>query len=243
MGWRCAPVALSLAAVLVSGCGSRSAPREASGRPSLPMSASQSVIASPTTETSPPAAVGDAPQTIVLAPLDAQGNFQPGWQAPSEDPTQTIDCTTGLASPYDVGTGVRWCGATADSGDACWHLPEGYVSCLVDPFNRTMKDWIADGWETPLKPRDEQAHPMALLLDDGSRCRAVIGGSWGLRGGPNYWCPTDAGGLGIYGSSPSSWHGIDKGPDGWVVHLGSPDDPKTPLVPKKVKTAYFVGVA
>ncbi len=198
-------------------------------------------MASPTTKASPPAAVGDAPQTIALAPFDAQGNFQPGWQAPSEVPTQTIDCTSGLTSPYDVGTGVRWCGSTADSGDACWQLPEGYVSCLIDPFNKTMKDWIADGWGTPLKPRDGEAYPMALLLDDGSQCRAVIGGSWGLRGAPDYWCPS--GGVGVYGSSPSSWHGIDRGTNGWIVRVGSPDSTSSPLAPQKVKAAYFVKVA
>src|SRR4029077_14275272 len=113
----------------------------------------------------------------------------------------SVDCWG--SSPYDVGTGVRWCGSNADSGDACWPTATGAtVLCLADPFTTTLYLMNATGASDPVEPRSGDAVPMALALDDGTQCRAVIGGSWGARGAPAYTCGKGPDLIGIWGTSP-----------------------------------------
>ena len=152
---------------------------------------------------------------------------------------RAIDCLGAEPSPYDVGSGVWSCGATADSGDACFPAAQGAeMLCLVNPFKPEVLLRVAKNAGGPLTPRKEDAYPMGLLLDDGTQCRAVIGGAWGQRGAPNYEC----GGspiTGIWGS-PSDWHGITRGPDGWTVQVSTETGPATR---HQVKSAYFVEMA
>ncbi len=194
---------------------------------------------------------GAEPEIVVLKPVDAQGNVQPGWSKDDSRRDSPIDCAmAGIASasPYDVTSGVRWCGATADSGDACWPTAGGaYVLCLQDAFSKSLKLIAATGATAPLEPRSADPRPMALVLDDGTRCQARIGGSWPSPAEQPDW-------VGYYGCKGQGFRavwapyndtgpdhsGITKGPDGWTVWMG-PEDGH--LEQHKITTAYFVGMA
>lgn len=194
---------------------------------------------------------GSGPDVIVLKPVDAQGNVQAGWTKDDSRRDEPIDCAlAGIASPspYDVDQdGVRWCGITADSGDACWPTADGaYVLCLMDPMDKTLQLIAATGLSVPPEPLNEAIRPFGLLLDDGTQCRARIGGAWPSPVEQPDW-------VGFYGckgqgfsavwapaSNGSDHSGITKGPDGWTVWVG-PEDGH--LEQHKVKTAYFVGMA
>jgi Ca-activated chloride channel family protein len=188
----------------------------------------------------PKAAASSAgPETIVLKPVDAQGNTQSGWMKDSGRRDTPIDCSYGSPSPFDVDGGVRSCGTTADSGDACWPTAGGsYVLCLIDPFSNVLHLISAQGANEALKSRSEEPRPMALVLDDGTQCRAVTGGAWPRQSEhPDYLvgyaCGNDLivwGPVGIF----------RKGPDGWTVEVGPSDGH---LSVHKVVKAYYVGVA
>jgi von Willebrand factor type A domain len=181
---------------------------------------------------------GGGPE-VVLKPVDGQGNTQAGFQKDESQRDNVIDCSDGRASPYDVGSGVRRCGTTADSGDACFPTARGaYVLCLLDPFDPVLTLRAASGTDVAVEPRSEDPYPIGLELDDGTHCRAVIGGSWGPRGAPDYSCK-GADYPGIW-SSPGDWHGIARGPDGWTVQVGPEAGPATS---HHVKVAYLVAVA
>ena len=216
-GWL---ITLTAAMMLIAGCGS--------GEPAE-RTRSYTATAS--------AGPGSGTETVVLAPVDSSGNVAAGWLKDRSDGRSPIDCSSGAPSPYDVGTGVRWCGSNADGGDACWPTAGGnYVLCLSNPFGTVLRLLGAAGADSPLKPRRVAAYPMALVLDDGDQCRAVLGGAWGLRGAPEYTCGNATG---IW-SAPDRPGGIDRRSDDWVVEVGSEDGP--PDTPRRVKTAYFVGM-
>ncbi len=179
------------------------------------------------------------PDVIVLEPVDAQGNIQSGWVQDSNRSGDRIDCSFGSASRYDKTAGVRSCGGTADSGDACWTAGDAeHVLCLTDPFSNVVYLVGAQGLGTPRKSLTEDPAPFALLLDDGTQCRARIGGAWSSQQERPDW-------VGHYGCDDSAvWgppgEGIKKGFGGWTVEVGPADGH---LTTRKVTKAYFVGVA
>lgn len=190
------------------------------------------------------------PDIIVLKPVDAQGSIQTGWVQDSSRSSERIDCSFGSPSRYDKTAGVRSCGGTADSGDACWPAADGaHVLCLVDPFSKVLYLVGAQGLDTPRTSLTEDPTPFALVLDDGTRCQARIGGSWpSPKEQPNwvgyYGCHDPA--LGDSGSERMNavWgprgEGIRKGFGGWTVVVG-PEDGH--LTTHKVTKAYYVGIA
>ena len=191
------------------------------------------------------------PEIVVLRPVDAQGNVQAGWTKDDSRRDSPIDCAFGSASPspYDVTSGVRWCGGTADSGDACWPTAGGaYVLCLRDPFSKSLALIAATGATVPLEPREGDPRPIGLVLDDGTQCRARIGGAWSSQvEHPDwvgyYYCKVpnqDFSAVWAPTSNGPDYSGITKGPDGWTVWVGPSDGH---LEPHKVATAYFVGMA
>lgn len=196
----------------------------------------------------PRAATASGPERIVLAPVDAQGNPKPGYRAVEMNNDAPIDCTFGSPSPYDVSHGVRFCGGTADSGDACWPTSGGaYVLCLTDPFSTDLVRRIADGATTPLNAQQGPPRPMAIELEDGTTCRARIGGSWDLQDvHPDYVGYFGCEGGSVAGTYVAVWgpadgnRGIVEGPDGWFVEVGDSTGPLTPL---RVVKAYYVAIS
>lgn len=179
---------------------------------------------------------GAGTETVVLKPVDVHGNVTAGWLKDTTRSRSEVDCTHGGASPYAVTGGVWACPPTSAAADACWPTAAGnYVLCLVDPFSRTLSMYSAPGTASP-EPSTGAPIPMALELDDGTRCRATWGGSWGKRGGPVYACEGEQG---IW-RAPGRPDGIERRTDGWVVDVGSDSGPTD--TPHRVKTAYFVGM-
>src|SRR6185312_3399517 len=104
---------------------------------------------------------------------------QSGWVQDSSRSGERIDCSFGSPSRYDETAGVRDCGGTADSGDACWPAAEStHVLCLVDPFSNVLYMVGAQGLSTPRRSLTEDPTPFALVLDDRTQCRARNGGTW-----------------------------------------------------------------
>ncbi|BCZ21359.1 hypothetical protein MYSE111917_24510 [Mycobacterium senriense] len=189
------------------------------------------------------------PDIVVLQPVDAQGNVENGWTEDTSRANQPIDCSFGSPSRYDKSAGVRDCGASADSGDACWPAADGtHVLCLIDPFSHVLYRIRAQGLNTPRKPLAGDPIPFALQLDDGTQCRVRIGGAWDRPTEHPNW-------VGHYAchdpssiSSPRTFsavwgppdQGIDKGFGGWSVSVGPADGH---LATRKVAKAFYVAVA
>ncbi|MGE0216359.1 vWA domain-containing protein [Mycolicibacterium sp.] len=196
----------------------------------------------------PRAATTPGPERIVLAPVDAQGNPKPGFREVEINNDSPIDCSFGSPSPYDVTHGVRFCGGTADSGDACWPTSGGaYVLCLTDPFSTELVRRIADGATSPLEPAEGPPRPMAIELEDGTTCRARIGGAWDIQEvHPDYVGQFGCNGGSVPGTYVAVWgpadenHGIVESPDGWIVEVGDNTGPLTPL---RVTKAYYVAIS
>lgn len=187
----------------------------------------------------------NGPATIVLKPVDANGNTAAGWSTDtSREDAPPVDCAFGTPSPYDVNDGVRYCSPTADSADACWPTAnDTKVLCLVDPFAKVVTLLSAEELATPRKPLGHDPIPIGLVLDDGTKCRARNGGSWpSPKEQPDwvgYYSCTGPGFLAIWGPSTGGG-GIARSSDGWTVMEG-PEDGH--LVKHKVTKAYYVGVA
>ncbi len=195
-----------------------------------------------------PSAATSGPEQIVLKPVDAQGNTMAGYVKDSRMRDQPIDCSFPEPSPYDVGSGVRFCGSTADSGDACWPTAgAAYVLCLIDPFKTSLTLRAAVGADKTLDAPSGPPRPMGIELDDGTQCRARNGGSWpGQAENPDYVGHFSCSGGSTGGGTAIVWaprngdHGIAKGPDGWTVRVGGESGP---LATHRVAKAYFVAVA
>jgi hypothetical protein len=181
----------------------------------------------------------NGPDVVVLEPVDAQGNVQSGWVQDSSRSGERIDCSFGSPSRYDKTAAVRDCGATADAGDACWPAADSvHVLCLVDPFSNVLYLIGAQGLSTPRTSRTEDPAPFALLIDDGTQCRARNGGAWSSPKEHPDW-------VGYYGCHDTAvWgprdQGIKKGFGGWTVKVG-PEDGH--LTTHKVTKVFYVGVA
>lgn len=191
------------------------------------------------------ASSGPEPERIVVKPVDSHGSTLPGFGKDSKVYTDPLDCT--LASPYDVGQGVRRCSPNSESADACWPTANGtYVLCLMDPWDKYLTLRPAEGATSSLPPHEPSTRPMGIELEDGTRCRAVAGGAWSDRadGSPaHYACKGGAG----HGDWPQLWvtpssdsSGITRGPDGWTAQVG---ETTGPLATLKVTKIYFVGMA
>lgn len=191
------------------------------------------------------------PDIVVLKPVDALGNIQTGWTVTSRSGA-TIDCSYGSPSRYDKSAGVRWCGANADSADACWATPDdSHVLCLRDPFSKGLALIPARGLSVPRKPLKDDPVPFGLLLDDGTQCRVRLGGAWGSPTEHPDWIgfyscrlististgTTDAEGAAVWGPRGG---GVDKGFGGWTVMVGSE---KGHLSKHNVTKAFYVAVA
>ena len=182
------------------------------------------------------------PDEVILKPVDAQGGLKSGWVQDTSRSSDHIDCSFGSPSPYDKSAVVRECGATADSGDACWPAADNaHVQCLLDPFTNVIYLIGAQGLSTPRKALTNDPVPFALVLDDGTQCRVRIGGAWSRPQEHPDW-------VGYYSCKPDTavWgpldNGINKGFGGWTVQIGAIDG-SGHLTEHKVAKTYYVAVA
>ena len=119
---------------------------------------------------------------------------------------------------------------------------------MRDPFTKVVDVIAASGLDTPRHADEHHYAPFALVLDDGRRCRARIGGTWDiLVQHPDlmalYGCGTSATDYTVaWGSphEPGEGDGITRTRDGWTVMTGTAQES---LIRHRIVRVYYVGVA
>jgi hypothetical protein len=184
-------------------------------------------------------------QVITAVPVGPNGQPVNGYQElPSAgNVTSVSDCTTPSLSA--MADDIYSCSPSAAAADTCWPSTPGSLLCLDDPWNKQLHRVAYPGPLPHVQP-PAITDPIALLLDDGSRCRLRNGGAWGGR---------DDGFVGVYGCGdsdtavlwlPSQGPGtcVDRSTPAWTVkvgQLGTPTEHFPPPQTHTVTTAWFAG--
>lgn len=181
-----------------------------------------------------------APKIVTLRPFAADGGVGPEWSVDRRE-TGPIDCGTSRASAVSVEDGIYHCAPDASGANAC--VVAGYeVTCLGDPFAAT----VVRGRSAGAPPRGVVAPaepvPVAVVLDDGTRCRIRVGGSWPVRAATpalagHYFCPGGPGFRAIWSRGPGP--GYRETAEGWLVEVGGTAGD---LETRRIVEAYFVGL-
>jgi hypothetical protein len=111
--------------------------------------------------------------------------------------------------------------------------------CLDDPWNKRLTRFAFPTSTLPPVQAPETPQPLAVLLEDGSRCSILIGGARGRADGysPSYGC--NAGNRPpIVVTTPGSGEGIDQTAPTWKAWVA--DLNEAPLG-ERVVTAIFAG--
>jgi hypothetical protein len=193
-----------------------------------------------------PSVAAEPPPTQVVTAVPVGPNGEPanGYQeVPSGgNVTSVSDCTTPSLSA--VADDIYSCSPSAAGADPCWASTPGSLLCLDDPWNKQLHRVTYTGTLPPVQA-PAISDPVALLLDDGTRCRLRNGGAWGGR---------DDGYVGVYGCGgadavlwlPSQGPGtcVDRSMAAWTVktgQLGMPTEHFPPPQTRTVTTAWFAG--
>ena len=153
-----------------------------------------------------------------------------GGPTPCQDP-----------SPVAVSRNIRFCGDSALDTVACWaSATPSHALCLRSPFSPVLTRIPYTGGFAPVAA---PAHPspLALVLDDGTRCLIRDGGAWDTVPGHPSWYGqySCTGGVDVYGPIPD---GIDRTAPLWTVHTVAATDTSR-ISSHSVVSAYFVGTA
>lgn len=182
-----------------------------------------------------------ATEVVYLVAVDTHGRPAEGYrEQPSDDSaTSVFGCG---ASPAAVVSGIYECSPSAAGADACWPASANSLLCLDNPWDKQLHRVTISGALPQVGPTADP-QPVALLLDDGTRCRRRQGGAWGGR---------DDDYLGAYGCESSDLTVLAK-PDQavvdrstalWTVQVGElgPENPHfPPPQTRTVRTAWFAG--
>lgn len=194
--------------------------------------------------TSASATAVPATRTVDVVAVEAGGRPVNGYHEITGDqpvPDQA-DCTE--PSPAAVGKNLYRCWPAYYAADVCWPASVLDLLCLNDPWAKELHRIRA---KAPLAPVNPPAtpRPMALLLDDGTHCRARNGGAWGHRSDDLqafYGCG-DRPGLTVL--APPDADPVDRSAPVWTVKVG-PDNapepsPPAPVTTRRVQSAWFAG--
>lgn len=180
-------------------------------------------------------------EVAYLVAVDPHGQPSAGYHEQPSDSTATTvsDCA---ASPTAVRANIYQCWPSAAGADACWPAGPHSLLCLSDPWDKQLHRVTVNEPLPQVQPT-ASPEPLALLLEDGTRCRRRNGGAWGGR---------DDGYVGAYGcESPSLTvltkpdnDVIDRSASLWTVKVGelgaaAPHFP--PPQTRAIQTAWFVG--
>lgn len=213
----------------LSGCSShwsRTAPGPASA------SSSTSASASPASEVT---------AIIDVVAVSSAGQPVNGYRETTtgEPVAGQADCTE--PSPAAVSPNIYRCYPSAYGADVCWPASGLDLLCMNDPWTTELHRIRASA---PLPPVSAPAlpTPVALQLDDGTRCRLRNGGAWGHRYDDLrafYGCGDHPG---IDVLAPMDSDPIDRSSPLWTVKVGSDEarDPSSPPpATHRVHTAWF----
>ena len=195
-------------------------------------------------------ALAEPPATQVITAVAVGPNGEPinGYQEASQGDVITVsDCTT--PSPAAVGDDIYSCSPSAAGANICWLSTPGSLLCLDNPWDKLLHRVSYMGPLPHVQP-NAITDPLALVLDDGTRCELRNGGAWGGR---------DDGYVGVYGCGgansdlavlwlPSQGPGtcVDRSPLAWTVkigQLGVPSEHFPPPQTHTVNTAWLGGNA
>ncbi|OBH89596.1 serine/threonine-protein kinase [Mycobacterium sp. E2733] len=173
----------------------------------------------PATPATPPAAA-----TQVLTSIAVNANGQPinGYQ---ELPPSTDDTLIGCSTPSTTSrtTGVYDCLPEAADAGTCWPGKLRFMLCLAnnDPWKKMLKRFSLIGTaslDTLSSPF--QARPLALLLDDGTRCTYISHGHFYTTRDDGYYGPYNCGSAGAILARPNDSEQIDQSQPLWTVKVG-----------------------
>ncbi len=185
-----------------------------------------------------------------MVPVDARGQPVNGYREmpTSENPTNLPNVFGCDVSPAAVANDIYYCGPDAAGADVCWPSTPGTLLCLNDPWDKELRRFAyAD-----TLPRAQPAatpEPLALLLDDGTRCRLRNGGAWGGRDdglAGAYGCPDETPAVLVPITVKAGESAIDRSQPLWTVKVGSlgaSDAHFPPPQTRTVTTAWFAGDA
>lgn len=181
------------------------------------------------------------PSTEVLHVVAVDAGGQPADGYREQSPDSTISLVSACsASPAAVGPDVYQCSPSAAGADACWPATTRSLLCVDDPWQRRLHRVTVSDELNPVTPT-AAPQPLALLLDDGTRCRRRNGGAWGGR---------DDGYLGAYSCESSRLVVLVKSGDDaversaplWTVRVGELGAGEVHFPPpesRSVRTAWF----
>ncbi|WP_082995714.1 serine/threonine-protein kinase [Mycobacterium alsense] len=125
--------------------------------------------------TTEPAATRDTTQLVTAVAVDADGKPINGYrEGPTSSSYTTVE-SCDYPSVAAVSDHVYSCGPIAAEADICWPGPPDSMFCLVDadPWSKILRRFSYDTSTLRTVKPYAKAHPFALLLDDGTRCRRV----------------------------------------------------------------------
>jgi hypothetical protein len=196
--------------------------------------------------TAPVSAEPAATQAITVTPVGSNGEPAAGYRESPQagNITAVTDCNASSLSA--VADDVYACSPSAAAADPCWPSTQGSLLCLDDPWHNQLHRVSYAG---PLPPVQAPAigDPLALLLDDGTRCRLRNGGAWGGRDDGYvgvYGCGGDTAVLWLASEGPGTC--VDRSTPLWTVkigELGAPTEHFPPPQTHTVTTAWFSGAA
>lgn len=187
-----------------------------------------------------------ATEVITVVAIGPNGEPINGYrEAPPEGDVPTVtDCAT--PSPSAVADDVYSCSPSAAGAGTCWPSTPGSLLCIDDPWDKRLHRVNYGGALPHVQPPAVQ-DPLALTLEDGTRCRLRNGGSWGGRDDGYvgvYYCDGNARVLWLPSQGAGSC--LDRTNPAWTVkvgQLGSPGEHFPPPQTRPVQTAWFAGDA
>ena len=131
------------------------------------------------------------------------------------------------------------CNPTSASADLCWSAPPTSMLCLDSPWDKELRRFPLGTF--PLRPVQHGVDPWpyALELDDGARCRVLIGMRDVRPNGdiPEYDCGSGQDGFAVIMSRDSA-NPINRTSSMWTVKAGASGALAQTRI---VTTAWFAG--
>jgi serine/threonine-protein kinase len=181
----------------------------------IPQPATSSAIAVP-----PPAPTRTAETDIQTTTAVVNGQPANGFhEVPNPNADVPLDCE--VTSRAAVTANVYDCDPTSASADICWSAPPTSMLCLDNPWDKELRRFPRSTLSLPPVQHGIDPWPYALELDDGARCRLLIGMRDMRPNGdtPEYDCGTGQSGFVVLMSRDST-NPINRSSAMWTVKAG-----------------------
>lgn len=201
--------------------------------------APQPATSSATGAPAPPAPTGPAETDVRTTIAVVNGQPANGFhEVSNSNADTTLGCEK--AAQAAVTANVYYCYPNSASADLCWSAPPTSMLCLDNPWDKELRRFPLSTLPLPPVQHGVDPWPYALELDDGARCRLLVGMRDVRPDGdiPEYDCGSGQSGFAVLMSGDST-NPINRSSAIWTVKAGSLGSvAKT----HKVTTAWFAGV-